>query len=417
MNKKIALLDCNNFYVSCERLFRPDLKGKPVVVLSNNDGCAIARSNEAKDLGIKMGEPYFKFKDIAQKFDIKIFSSNFALYGDISNRIMKLLQNMVPHVEVYSIDEAFLDLTLIHDQEVEAFCLGIREEILRYTGIPTSIGVSHTKTLSKVANHYSKKSKGVLALLNPKEIDSFLARFPITDVWGIGYNYAKYLLFHNIDTALKLKHSPPKWIRQKMGVVGERIVTELNGQISYDLEEQSDAKKMITVSRSFKDPKTEYEEIESTISAFIERAGEKLRDEERVTSQVLVFIKTNRFSEDDYYSSSHLIHLSIATDYTPELLKAAKEGLRKIFKSGFQYKKAGVCLMALINKDQVQYSLFTRPSHKHEILMQTVDHLNRKYGKRAISFAAVGQQALALTSREYLSSKYTTSWDELAKVK
>ncbi len=417
MNKRIALLDCNNFYVSCERLFRPDLKGKPVVVLSNNDGCAIARSDEAKDLGIKMGEPYFKFKDIAQKFDVKIFSSNFALYGDISNRVMKLLQAMVSHVEVYSIDEAFLDLTLIPDKEVEGFCLKIREEILRCTGIPTSIGISHTKTLAKVANHYSKKSRGVLTLLNPKEIDSFLARFPITDVWGIGYNYAKYLLSHNIDTALKLKHSPPKWIRQKMGVVGERIVTELKGQISYELEEESDAKKMITVSRSFKEPKIEYEEMESTISAFIERAAEKLRGEGRVTSQVLVFIKTNRFLEDEYYSNSHLIHLGIATDYTPELLKAAKEGLKKIFKSGFQYKKAGVCLMELVDKDQVQYSLFIRPSPKHENLMQTIDHLNKKYGKRAVSYAAVGQKALTLTSREHLSSRYTTSWDELAKVR
>lgn len=417
MNKKIALLDANNYYVSCERVFRPDLKNKPVVVLSNNDGCAISRSNEAKDLGIKMGEPYFKFKEVAQKFDVKVFSSNFALYGDISNRVMKLLQNMVPHIEIYSIDEAFLDLTLIPDKEVENFCLKIREEVLRCTGIPTSIGISHTKTLAKVANHYSKKSRGVLALLNQKEIDSFLTRFPITDVWGIGYNYAKYLLSHNIDTALKLKHSPPKWIRQKMGVVGERIVTELNGQISYVLEEESDAKKMITVSRSFKDPKTEYEELESTISAFIERAAEKLRGEGRVTSQVLVFIKTNRFSEYDYYSNSDLIHLNIATNYTPDLLRAGKEGLKKIFRSGFQYKKAGVCLMELIDKNQVQYSLFTHPSHKHEILMQTVDQLNKKYGKRTVSYAAVGQKALTLTSREHLSSRYTTSWDELARVR
>jgi len=257
----------------------------------------------------------------------------------------------------------------------------------------------------------------LLALLNPKEIDSFLARFPITDIWGIGYNYAKYLLTHNIDTALKLKQSPPKWIRQKMGVVGERIVTELNGKISYELEEENDAKKMITVSRSFKEPKTEYEEIESTISAFVERAAEKLRGEGRVTAQVLVFIKTNRFSEENYYSNSHLIHLDIATDYTPNLLKAAKEGLKKIFKVGLSYKKAGVCLMELVDKEQVQYSLFTRPSHKHEILMQTIDHLNKKYGKRAVSYAAVGQKALILTSREHLSSKYTTSWNELAKVR
>ncbi|AIL13843.1 hypothetical protein IM40_10760 (plasmid) [Candidatus Paracaedimonas acanthamoebae] len=417
MSKKIALLDCNNFYVSCERVFRPDLKGKPVVVLSNNDGCAIARSNEAKDLGIKMGEPYFKFKAIAQKFDVKIFSSNFALYGDISNRVMKLLQRMVPHIEVYSIDEAFLDLTLVPDKEMEKFCFKIREEVLHCTGIPTSIGISYTKTLAKVANHYSKKSRGVLALLNQEEISSFLARFPITDVWGIGYNYAKYLLSHNIDTALKLKQAPPKWIRQKMGVVGERIVTELNGHISYELEEESDAKKMITVSLSFKEPKTEYEEIESTISAFIERAAEKLRGEGRVTSQVLVFIKTNRFSEEDYYSNSHLIHLDIATDYTPALLKAGKKGLKKIFRDGFHYKKAGVCLIGLVDKEQVQYSLFTRPSPKHEILMQTIDHLNKKYGKRAVSYAAVGQKALTLTSREHLSSKYTTSWNELATVK
>lgn len=417
MTRKIALLDCNNFYVSCERVFRPDLKGKPVVVLSNNDGCAIARSNEAKDLGIKMGEPYFKFKDIAQKFNVKLFSSNFTLYGDISNRVMKILQSMVPHVEVYSIDEAFLDLTLIPDKEVEDFCTKLREKVLRCTGIPTSIGISHTKTLAKVANHYSKKGRSVLALLNPKEIDSFLGRFPITDVWGVGYNYAKYLLSHNIDTALKLKQASPKWIRQKMGVGGERIVTELNSQISYELEEENDAKKMITVSRSFKDPKTEYEEIESTISAFIERAAEKLRGEGRITSQVLVFIKTNRFSVDNYYSNSHLVHLEIATDYTPELLKAAREGFNKIFKQGFEYKKAGVCLLELVDKKQVQYSLFTRPSPKHEILMQTVDHLNKKYGKRAVSYAAVGQKALTLTSREYLSSRYTTSWNELAKVR
>ncbi|OJX12661.1 MAG: hypothetical protein BGO77_06580 [Caedibacter sp. 37-49] len=270
--RKIALIDINNFYVSCERVFRPDLQNKPVVVLSNNDGCAIARSNEAKNLGIKMGEPYFKFKEIAQKFNIAIFSSNYTLYQDFSNRIMALLKSQIPMIEVYSIDEAFLDLTDVPEEGLIPFCQYLKDQVRQYLGTPISIGVSSTKTLAKVANHFAKKSEGVFVLLHEKEINTFLSRLPVSEIWGIGRNHTKYLLAQGINTALKLKEAPPKWIRQKMSVVGERIVTELNGRISYELEEESDSKKMITVSRSFPKDVTSYEELEFAICSFIERA-------------------------------------------------------------------------------------------------------------------------------------------------
>ncbi|AIL13641.1 hypothetical protein IM40_09345 (plasmid) [Candidatus Paracaedimonas acanthamoebae] len=415
--RKIALVDMNNFYVSCERVFRPDLGNKPVVVLSNNDGCAIARSNEAKTLGIKMGEPYFKFKEIAQKMDMAIFSSNYTLYQDFSHRIMALLKSQVPLMEVYSIDEAFLDLTHVPEEELFSFCQHLKDQVRQYLGIPISIGVSLTKTLAKVANHFAKKSEGVFILLDEKEIHTFLSRLPVNEIWGIGRNHTKYLLTQGIDTALKLKQAPPKWIRQKMSVVGERIVTELNGKIAYDFEEDLASKKMITVSRSFPKDVTSYEELEWAICSFIERATEKLREERMLAQKLGIFIKTNRFSEGTYYSNFQLIHLDVASHYTPSFITAGKKALKDIYKPHLAYKKAGVCLLSLRSQEEFQASFLSQISSKKEQLMLTLDKLNQRYGKRTVSYGAVNQATTSITHRQFLSPHYTTSWNELPKVK
>jgi len=415
--RKIALVDINNFYVSCERVFRPDLQNKPVIVLSNNDGCAIARSNEAKNLGIKMGEPYFKFKEIAQKFDIAIFSSNYTLYQDFSNRIMALLKSQVPMIEVYSIDEAFLDLTHVSEDTLISFCQNLKDQVRQYLGIPISIGVSSTKTLAKVTNHFAKKSEGVFILLNEKEIDTFLSRLPVNEIWGIGRNHTKYLFAQGIDTAFKLKEAPPKWIRQKMSVVGERIVTELNGKISYELEEESDSKKMITVSRSFPKDVTSYEELECAICSFIERAAEKLRDEKMLAQKIGVFIKTNRFGEDSYYSNFQLAPLDVASHYTPTFITAGKKALKAIYKPNLFYKKAGICLLDLCSHKEFQGSFLCQASLKKEQLMLTLDKLNQRYGKRTISYGAINQEATSITQRRFLSPHYTTQWNDIPKVK
>ncbi|OJX10079.1 MAG: hypothetical protein BGO77_03060 [Caedibacter sp. 37-49] len=414
--RKIALVDINNFYVSCERVFRPDLWNKPVVVLSNNDGCAIARSNEAKNLGIKMGEPYFKFKEIAQKFDIAIFSSNYTLYQDFSNRIMALLRSQVAIMEVYSIDEAFLDLTHIPDETLIPFCQHLKKQVRQYLGIPISIGVSLTKTLAKVANHFAKKSEGVFILLDEKEINTFLNRLPVSEIWGIGRNHTKYLLAQGIDTAFKLKQAPPKWVRQKMSVVGERIVTELNGRITYELEEELNSKKMITVSRSFPKDVTSYEELESAICSFIERAMEKLREEKMLAQKVGVFIKTNRFGEGSYYSNFQMATLDVASHYTPSFITAGKKALEDIYKPYLAYKKAGVCLLELSSHEEFQGSFFSSISPKKEQLMLTLDKLNQRYGKKTISYGSVNQSATSITQRQFLSPHYTTNWKDIPKV-
>ena len=414
--RKIALVDINNFYVSCERVFRPDLWNKPVVVLSNNDGCAIARSNEAKNLGIKMGEPYFKFKEIAQKFDIAIFSSNYTLYQDFSNRIMALLRSQVAIMEVYSIDEAFLDLTHIPDETLIPFCQHLKEQVRQYLGIPISIGVSLTKTLAKVANHFAKKSEGVFILLDEKEINTFLNRLPVSEIWGIGRNHTKYLLAQGIDTAFKLKQAPPKWVRQKMSVVGERIVTELNGRITYELEEELNAKKMITVSRSFPKDVTSYEELESAICSFIERAMEKLREEKMLAQKVGVFIKTNRFGEGSYYSNFQMATLDVASHYTPSFITAGKKALEDIYKPYLAYKKAGVCLLELSSHEEFQGSFFSSISPKKEQLMLTLDKLNQRYGKKTISYGSVNQSATSITQRQFLSPHDPPNWTDIPNV-
>ncbi|MBN9412661.1 MAG: Y-family DNA polymerase [Candidatus Paracaedimonas acanthamoebae] len=413
---KIGLVDCNNFFVSCERVFRPDLKERPIVVLSNNDGCAISRSNEAKKLNIKMGEPYFKFISIVKKHNVQVFSSNFELYVDISRRVMTTLQTMVPLIEKYSIDEAFLDLSKIPDGEIEAFCYELQQRVQKWTGIPISIGVSRTKTLAKVANTYAKEGCGLFNLLEEREIEGFLACLPISDVWGIGRKYAAYLRSKNIETALQLKRVPLKWIRQKMNVIGERIVWELNGQIAYPIEKQESSKKTILVSRTFKDPFSSFEDLASFVSALIEKAAEKLRKEKRLATYVHIFIKTNRFHRESYYAKRHVVMLDVASNDTLILHRAAQIGLRKIFSFGPKYKRIGVCLSGLVEPSCLQYSLFNLSSLQQEGLTATIDQINEKFGKTVIMYGDFQVKTFKLTQREYLSPCYTTRWEQLAKV-
>lgn len=328
MSSLIALADINNFYVSCERVFDPSLRGKPVVVLSNNDGCAISRSNEAKILGIKMGEPYFKFKDIVERFDVQVLSSNYALYADLSNRVMQILRSLSPRIEIYSIDEAFLDLSGLTPADAQKLMDEIKDTIARWVGLPVSIGVSRTKTLAKVANHYAKKSGQNLILWDIQDIDSCLKRLPVEDVWGIGRNHSRNLKVLGIQTAYDLKRAPLKWARQHMTVVGEKLVTELNGTCAHFLEEEIPDKKMITVSRSFSKPIHTLEDLQSIIRGYIERAAEKMRQQSQVARGVLVFVKSNRFDKASYYSNGYLTHLPIASSYTPDLIKAAHRSLR-----------------------------------------------------------------------------------------
>lgn len=413
---KIGLVDCNNFFVSCERVFRPDLRKEPIVVLSNNDGCAISRSNEAKKLNIKMGEPYFKFISIVQEHNVKVFSSNFELYADMSRRVMETLRTMVPLIEIYSIDEAFLDLSKIPDNDLESFCYDLQQRVQRWTGIPISIGVSRTKTLAKVANIYAKQGNGILNLLKEEEIDGFLMSLPVSEVWGVGRKYAAYLRSQDIETALHLKRAPLKWVRQSMSVIGERIVWELKGHIAYPVENQDTSKKMILVSRSFKKALSSFDDLASFVSALIERAAEKLRSERKLATYVHIFIKTNRFQRESYYANKHVVVLDIAADDTLTLRQAAQIGLKKIFCPGQRYKRIGVCLSGLVEGTHLQYSLFDRPSRRREMLTKTIDQINKKFGKKAVMYGDFCVKAFDLTQREYLSPCYTTNWGHLAKV-
>lgn len=417
MSSLIALADINNFYVSCERLFDPKLRDKPVVVLSNNDGCAISRSNEAKTLGIKMGEPYFKFKEIVERFNVQVLSSNYALYADLSNRVMQILRSLTPRIEIYSIDEAFLDLSGLTPGDAQKLMDEIKDTIATWVGLPVSIGASKTKTLAKVANHYAKKIGQNLIFWRNQDIDSCLRRLPVEDVWGIGRNHSRNLKALGIQTAYDLKRAPLKWARQHMTVVGEKLVTELNGTCVHYLEEEMPDNKMITVSRSYLKPVQEKETLQNIIRGYIERAAEKMRQQGQVARGVLVFVKSNRFDKASYYSNCYLTHLPIASSYTPALIKAAHKSLDQIYKQGIDYKKAGVCLMELSKGESFQFSLFDQQDPRHTRLMESVDFLNRVYGARSVRFGSTRSTHQDSTSRERLSPAYVSDWDQLMRVR
>jgi len=421
MSPIFALVDCNNFYVSCERVFNPRLIGKPVIVLSNNDGCAVARSNEAKALGIKMGVPVFQIKDIIKKNNVQVYSSNYALYGDMSQRVMQTLTQFTPEMEIYSIDEAFLDISNFNRIDLAEYGRKIKTTVEKWTGIPVSVGIANNKTLAKIANRlakYSKKANGVLDLSNSKYLDKALESVEVGDVWGVGRRYAKFLTANGINNAKQLRDADDKFIKKKMGIVGLRLLNELRGISCYPLEQSPPRKKSIAVSRTFKKGIESLDEMHEAVAAYVSSGAEKLRKEKSVAGVLIVYVMTNRFQENYYYNST-TINLPVRTSDTPELIRYAREGLRKIYKKGCQYKKAGILFNDLGYEELVQASFFDAVDRiRSKKLMKAVDVINGDMGSGIIQYGAVGlsHDQNWKTAFNQRSRFFTTHWDQLLEV-
>ncbi len=418
-----ALVDCNNFYASCEKLFRPDLKDTPVVVLSNNDGCVVARSREAKLLGIKMGVPVFQIKSEIQRHGILAFSSNYALYADLSSRVMRTLEEMAPRVEVYSIDEAFLDLTGIESAiSIVEFGQQVRERIGHWIGITVCVGIAPTKTLAKLANHAAKKypaTQGVVDLTNPDRQRRLLALVPVDDVWGVGRRLSKRLNALGITTALDLANASPRAIRDQFSVVLERTVRELNGESCIELEEIPPIKKQIVCSRSFGVKVTHFELLREAICEYATRATEKLRKEQQQAKVMTVFIRTSPFKDNEpQYSNSASGELLIPSCDTRDFIELANHLLKRIWKDGFRYAKAGVMLSDFYDPGMFQPGLFDDVSTRSnsQQLMSVLDTINQS-GAGKVFFAGQGTKKDWSMKREHLSPAYTTRWDQLPRVK
>ena len=415
--KKIALIDCNSFYVSCERLFNPKIQKVPVVVLSNNDGCVISRSTEAKRIGIKMGEPYFKVKELIKKNNVQIFSSNYALYGDISRRVMKVLKGFSDKIEIYSIDEAFVDLSHIKNELVEEYGKKIKERVLKWTGIPTSVGISNTKTLSKVANHVAKKNKSGVVFLKDN-IDEVLKNFDISDVWGVGKQLSKLYLKNGIGNALELKNISNSWVKKSTNVLGAKTVMELRGIPCIELDTEETKRKSCCVSRSFGKKVQSLEKLKESVTTHCLNAAEKIRNESQKTRSITVFIRTSPFDKNKrYYSNSFTIDLPIATNNSLELVKTAIAGLVKIYKYGYFYQKAGIILSKLNEAGEKELNLLTPIlENKSQKLMKAMDLTNSKYGRNVISVAQAGINNSWKMRREHSSRIDTASFDSLPKI-
>ena len=418
----IALVDCNNFYVSCERVFNPSLEGKPVAVLSNNDGCIVSRSNELKALNIPMGAPGFKYEGLIQKNGGVLLSSNYALYGDMSSRVMEVLNQFSPEVEIYSIDEAFLKLNDLPISNLEEYGRQIMHIVKKYTGIPVSVGISRSKTLAKIANHYAKHFagyQGSLALMEAEKIEKALKQTPVEEIWGIGRQYAKFLRQNKIETAWDLRNAPEDFILHYLTKVGYKTVLELQGYSCIDLEETPSPKKSIVCSKSFSKQVSDLSELEEAISTYITRGAEKLRHQHSVAGFMMVFLNTNRFKEGPQYNNSTQTKLSVPTAYTPDLIKIGLELLRDVYLPGFEYKKAGVMFADLIDEKDVPLN-FLEPNYlddKRKKLIDAIDKLNRVWGRDTVFFASSGIKKDWEMKRAKLSPFYTTRWQDLPKVK
>jgi DNA polymerase V len=414
---QVALVDANNFYASCEAEFQPKLSGLAVVVLSNNDGCVIARSPQAKAAGIKMGEPVFKIRQLIQQQNIQIFSSNYPLYGDMSQRVMTCLGEFTPEIEFYSIDEAFLDLSGFSWKDLAEYGEQIRSCVRQWTGITVSIGIGPTKTLAKIANRVAKKSGCGVCDLAQNDADKILSLTDVSDVWGIGRRYAKSLRSHGIETALQLKEADPTWARKSYSVVMQRTILELRGYSCIPVELAPPSRQSITVSRSFSRPVTELQELKEAIATHLSRAAEKLRLYHLTANVLQVFALTSRF-RDNYYSNGVTVSLPVATQDTAELLFYALHGAETIFRPGLLFKKAGVLLLELQPETIVQGHLFEqRDTERSKLLMQTLDNLNRQFGARAVQYAAAGLKKGWGMKQEQRSPRWTTRWNELLVVR
>ena len=420
LSNSIALIDCNNFYASCERIFNPKLMRKPIVVLSNNDGCIITRSAEAKKLGIKMGEPYFKAKKIIDQNNVKVFSSNYSLYGDISQRVMETLAKFASEVEIYSIDEAFLALNGFENYELNTYCSYIRRTIKQWIGIPVSIGVSSTKTLSKIANNLAKKNEeyqGVCILKTWFDINESLKLTDIGDVWGIGRRLKNFLNKYNVSTAYDFIQLDRGWVRKNMGVVGEKTFLELCGVSCIEMDLVPSDKKSCCVSRSFSKPIETLYDLEESVSTYGSRVAEKIREERLVAESMSVFVLTNYFNrKEKQYSNSIKLQLPYPTNDSVKIVKRSLEGIRKIYRKGYRYKKAGVILYGLTNANKTR-GLLDNDRENSEAIMSTLDRINHRYGSSTIRLASEGITKSWRMKREKVSPCYTTRFDELVKVK
>lgn len=421
--KTYALVDCNNFFVSCERAFQPELEGKPVVVLSNNDGCVVARSNESKAMGIKMGTPFFKIRDKVESGNLIVRSSNYSLYGDLSSRVMSILAAAVPKIEIYSIDEAYLCVDGIDKKKLEVLCPELVRRIRKWVGIPVSIGIASTKTLAKVANHFAKKYpgyKGVCRIVTEEQRVKALKLTPIGDVWGIGRRVAPRLLAMGLTTAFDYVSMPQDWVYKNLGLGGLRVWNELNGKESVE-EERDEARQSICTSRSFAETITDIQELSARVSDFAAKCAEKLRHDGTAAYCINTFLYTNRFREDkpqDFPDAT--IRLDMPASSTQEVVSAALKALNLIWKPGFEYKKAGVVVFDIVNRDERQLTLFETDSAKKEkqdVLSQVMDNVNVSSGQNVLRVATQrpGHYADGIR-REHASRLFSTDWDSIIEI-
>ena len=416
-----ALVDCNNFYASCERVFDPRLENRPIVVLSNNDGCVIARSNEAKALGIAMGEPAFQKEKVYAKHNVAIFSSNFALYGDMSQRVMRTLAQHSAAMEIYSIDEAFLECGGLTADGLDRFGSQLRKTVKQWTGIPVSIGVAPTKTLAKVANHVAKRlpdNSGVCVLEKDETIEYCLKKLPVEKLWGVGQRYALFLRSWGINTAWDLRRMPEGWVKDNMTVVGLRLQKELKGEPCIPMEHNPQKKKEICTSRSFGTMVTELDELKQAVSMYATRCSEKLRAQNSCTNLVEVFLHTNPFRPDlPQYKNVRFVRLPVASNSTLSIVQAALRGLRSIYRAGYQYKKAGVIVSGLVPSNTIQYNLFhSTDEDRHMRLMNAMDTVNDREGRDILRVAEQGFDRRWTLRQERLSPCYTTRWADFMTI-
>ncbi len=424
-NTVYALIDCNNFYASCERVFDPSLRGKPIAILSNNDGCIIARSNEAKKVGVEMGIPEFKIRDLIKNKGIVLKSSNYALYGDMSRRVMETLRHLTPKVEPYSIDEAFMEFPKLIADDLEQFGRQIKTTVKQWTGLPVSVGIAPSKTLAKIANETAKSDPtydDVLNLVEYSKLDDLLHDTKLTDIWGIGAGLARRLFKEGIKNAHQLKQqiNRKEWVRSKLSVTGLRTVMELNGQPCLSVEHIEDPRKGIMTSRSFGKAVTNREDLSEAIAHFISIAAEKMRAQKSVASLLHVTLRTNKYSNyKSKYKYGIAFPLHMPTANTAYLIKCGHSCLDRLYTSGLRYKKASVVLTGIIPESEVQSDLFSKNQYtqtEHD-LMKKVDDINTKYGSETTHFASTGIDRSWQMKQDYLSPKFTTRWDDILEVK
>jgi len=414
-----ALIDCNNFYVSCERVFNPSLNGKPVVVLSNNDGCVIARSNEAKALGIPMGAPAFEYRYLFERCDVNIYSANFTLYGDMSSRVMSILSDYSPDQEIYSIDECFLDVTgILYD--LTEYGLKMRQHVLKWTGIPVSVGIAPTKSLSKVANKIAKKfterTGGSYVIDTEEKRIKALKWLPVEDVWGIGRRNSKKLRAIGVNTANDFCQLSKSWVLKNMTIVGSRLQDDMNGIPTLEME-PVEKKQSIANTRSFEHEYRKFDDVRERVTSFAVACSEKLRKQHSLCNQMMIFIESNRFSEhEEHYSKSIVLKLPYPTNSSIELAEFAVKGLKCIFKEYVGYKRAGVIVMDFVPDNEYQPSLFFNSNPRHIPLMEAIDRLNSKFGVQKVRLAAQDQKVHKM-KQERLSPRYTTDLKDIISVK